>query len=142
MGNEVRFANKATEDKGSHMLRIPKKLRPPTPGEILLKDYLEPLGITQLAFAERIRVTPARLNEVIKGKRAITPDTALRLERVLGTSAGSWLNMQLILDLYDAQHSAGAKIYARLKPLTQKPKALGYSRKNGKRSVMGLREAP
>ena len=99
------------------MLRIPKKLRPPTPGEILLKDYLEPLGITQLAFAERIGVTPARLNEIIKGKRAITPDTALRLERVLGTSAGSWLNMQLILDLYDAQHSGGAKDYLQLKPL-------------------------
>lgn len=99
------------------MLRIPKKLRPPTPGEVLLKDYLEPLGITQLAFAERIGVTPARLNEIIKGKRAITPDTALRLERVLGTSAGSWLNMQLILDLYDAQHSADAKRYTQLKPL-------------------------
>jgi addiction module HigA family antidote len=99
------------------MLRIPKKLRPPTPGEILLKDYLEPLEITQLAFAKRIGVTPARLNEIIKGKRAITPDTALRLERVLGTSAGSWLNMQLILDLYDAQHSGGAKEYVRLKPL-------------------------
>jgi addiction module HigA family antidote len=120
------------------MLRIPKKLQPPTPGEVLLKDYLEPLGITQLAFAERIGVTPARLNEIIKGKRAITPDTALRLERVLGTSAGSWLNMQLILDLYNAQHSAGAKIYTQLKPLTQKAKALGYSRKNAKRSVAGL----
>jgi addiction module HigA family antidote len=101
------------------MLRIPKKLRPPTPGEVLLKDYLEPLGITQLAFSERIGVTPARLNEIIKGKRAITPDTALRLERVLGTSAGSWLNMQLVLDLYDAQHSGSAKEYARLKPLTK-----------------------
>jgi addiction module HigA family antidote len=99
------------------MLRIPKKLRPPTPGDILLKDYLEPLGITQLAFAERIGVTPARLNEIIKGKRAMTPDTALRLERVLGTSAGSWLNMQLILDLYDAQHSGNGKTYSRLKPL-------------------------
>ena len=99
------------------MLRVPKKLRPPTPGEVLLKDYLEPLRISQLAFAERIGVTPARLNEIIKGKRSITPDTALRLERVLGTSTGSWLNMQLVLDLYDARHLAYAKDYARLRPL-------------------------
>ena len=103
-------------------MRIPRKLRPPTPGEVLLKDYLEPLGITQLAFAERIGVTPARLNEIIKGKRAITPDTALRLERVLGASAGSWLNMQLILDLYDAQYSDNAQVYLRLKPLIKSRK--------------------
>ena len=96
---------------------LPTHRRPTTPGEMLVEEFLKPLKISQTDFAKQIRVSQPRLNEIIKGKRAITPDTALRLERVLGTSAGSWLNMQLILDLYDAQHSGGAKEYVRLKPL-------------------------
>ncbi len=89
------------------ILPIPKH-RPPTPGDVLLHDFLAPLGLKQVEFAEHLGVTPARLNEIIKGKRAVTSDTALRLERVLGPSAGFWLNMQQILDLWDAMHGERA----------------------------------
>ncbi len=93
------------------------KRRPPTPGEILWLDFLKPLGVTQLEFAKHLGVTPARLNETIKGKRAITPDMALRLERVLGPSVTMWLNMQQLVDVWDAMHSERAAEIKRLKPL-------------------------
>ncbi|MFZ7202893.1 HigA family addiction module antitoxin [Avibacterium avium] len=64
------------------------------PGEILLEDWLKPLGISQYALAKAISVPPRRINEIVKGKRSITPDTALRLATFFGTDAQSWLNMQ------------------------------------------------
>jgi len=96
---------------------IPTHARPITPGNILLHDFLEPLGVTQIEFAKHIGVTPTRLNEIIKGKRGITPDTALRFEYALGPSAGFWLNLQLMVDLYDATHSDAAKTIRKLKPI-------------------------
>ncbi len=96
-------------------LPIPTHGRPVTPGDVLLHDFLEPLGVTQIDFAKKINVTPARLNEIIKGKRAVTPATALRLERVLGSSASFWLNLQQMVDLYDALHSDDAKALKKLK---------------------------
>jgi addiction module HigA family antidote len=101
-------------------LPIPTHKRPATPGDVLLHDFLELLGVSQADFAKRIGVTPARLNEIIKGKRAVTPDTALRFERALGASAGFWLNLQLILDLYDAMHSESAKVIKKIKPITKR----------------------
>ncbi len=98
-------------------LPVPTHQRPSTPGDVLLYDFLEPLGVSQADFAKRIDVTPARLNEIIKGKRTVTPDTALRFERALGASAGFWLNLQQIVDLFDAMHSENAKIIKRIKPL-------------------------
>jgi addiction module HigA family antidote len=83
-------------------LTIPTLRRPTPPGEILLREFLEPLQITQAAFAKRIGVTPARLSEIIHGKRPVTMDTALRLERALGFNAESWLRMQLTVDMFDA----------------------------------------
>lgn len=97
-------------------LLIPSHRRPPTPGEILLEEFLKPLGVTQSAFAARIGVTFARVNEIVHGKRRITPETAMRFSRVFGTSPEMWLNMQYIIDLYDAQHSPKAKEIARLRP--------------------------
>jgi addiction module HigA family antidote len=99
------------------MVRIPTHRRPTPPGEILWREFLEPLGVTQTAFAKRLDITHHRLNEIIRGKRAITTDTALRLSRVLGTSPDLWLNMQQAVDLYDAMHSAQSKEIARLQPL-------------------------
>lgn len=64
------------------------------PGEILLEDWLIPLGISQYALAKAISVPPRRINEIVKGKRAITPDTALRLATFFNTDAQSWLNLQ------------------------------------------------
>lgn len=64
------------------------------PGEILLEEWLNPLEISQYALAKAIGVPPRRINEIVKGKRAITPDTALRLAVFFGTDAQSWLNLQ------------------------------------------------
>ncbi|MDY6215950.1 HigA family addiction module antitoxin [Actinobacillus porcinus] len=70
------------------------------PGEILLEDWLIPLNISQYALAKAIQVPPRRINEIVKGKRAITPDTALRLAKFFNTSPQSWLNLQ---DHYDTE---------------------------------------
>lgn len=77
--------------------------RPPTPpGAMLREEFLEPLGISQSAFAIRLGVSFPRLNEVINGRRAVTPDTALRLARVTGMSADFWLGLQQDWDLWHA----------------------------------------
>jgi addiction module HigA family antidote len=69
------------------------------PGEILLEEFLRPLGISQYRLARAIGVPPRRINEIVHGKRAISPDTALRLSRALGTSDRFWMNLQTRYDL-------------------------------------------
>lgn len=69
-------------------------LAPIHPGEVLLKDFLEPLGISQYRLAQEISVPPRRINEIVHGKRSMTADTALRLARFFGTSERFWLNLQ------------------------------------------------
>ena len=69
------------------------------PGAILLEEWLNPLGISQYALAKAISVPPRRINEIVKGKRAITSDTALRLAAYFGTDAQSWLNLQSHYDM-------------------------------------------
>ncbi|MBI2073701.1 MAG: HigA family addiction module antidote protein [Gemmatimonadetes bacterium] len=92
--------------------------RPPThPGEMLLEEFLKPLGITQSTFAARLGVSFPRLNEVINGRRSVTPDTALRLARVTGMSADFWLGLQQDWDLWHALRSDEAAEIAHLKPL-------------------------
>ena len=92
--------------------------RPPThPGEMLLEEFLKPLGITQTAFALRLGVSFQRLNEVINGKRSVTPDTALRLARVTGMSADFWLGLQQDWGLWHALRSEEAKEIEHLTPL-------------------------
>lgn len=94
--------------------------RPPThPGEMLLEEFLKPLEISQSAFAIRLGVSFPRLNEIIRGKRSVTPDTALRLARVLGTSADFWLGLQQDWDLWHALHSKKAAEIKQLEPLRQ-----------------------
>ena len=77
----------------------PKRLPPVHPGEILLEDFLKPLGLTQYRLAQGLNVPPRRINEIVHRKRAITADTALRLARFFGTSERFWLNLQTIFDL-------------------------------------------
>jgi addiction module HigA family antidote len=72
---------------------------------MLVEEFLKPMGISQVEFAKRINVTYARLNEIVHGKRGVSPDTALRFAQALGTSAELWLNLQQGVDLYDALHS-------------------------------------
>src|ERR687893_2482815 len=83
-------------------VRIPKERVPTSPGETLREEFLEPLGLTQVELAERIRVPYVRVNELVNGKRRVTPSTALRLAKAFGTSPDFWLNGQLALDLYRA----------------------------------------
>ena len=97
--------------------RLPRQ-RPPThPGEMLLEEFVKPLGITQSELAIRLGISFPRLNEIIRGKRAVTPDTALRLARVLGMSADFWLGLQSDWDLWHAMHGSKATEIAQLEPL-------------------------
>ncbi len=99
--------------------RLPRK-RPPThPGEMLLEEFVKPLNITQTELARLLEVSYPRLNEIIKGRRSVTPDTALRLSRVLGMSADFWLGLQQDWDLWHAMNSPEAKQISRLKPLSR-----------------------
>ncbi len=98
--------------------RLLPQNRPPThPGEMLLEEFLKPLGISQSEFAIRLGVSFARLNDIIRGKRGVTPDTALRLARLLGISADFWLGLQLDWDLWHAMRSKKAAEVARLEPV-------------------------
>src|SRR5882762_9582903 len=74
-----------------------------TPGEILEEEFLKPMGITQYRLAKDISVPPRRINEIVKGKRAITADTALRFGRYFGVAAQFWLNLQTHYDLEQEQ---------------------------------------
>jgi addiction module HigA family antidote len=76
-----------------------KKLPPVHPGEILMEEYLEPLGISQYRLAKEISVPPRRINEIVHGKRAISADTALRLSRFFGTTELFWVNLQMRYDM-------------------------------------------
>lgn len=86
---------------------------------MLLEEFVKPLGLTQTALARRLDVSYPRLNEIVKGRRSVTPDTALRLARVLGTTADFWLGLQQDWDLWHAMQSPEAKAIARLKPLAR-----------------------
>jgi antitoxin HigA-1 len=84
---------------------------------MLREEFLGPLGITQSAFAIRLGVSFPRLNEILTAKRAVTPDTALRLAQVTGMSADFWLGLQQDWDLWQAMRSEAAAEIARLEPL-------------------------
>ncbi len=99
------------------MARIPKHGPPTHPGEMLLEEFLKPLGMSQAELADKIGVSYPRVNELIHGKRSLTPDTALRLEQLLGMEAQFWLNLQLAWDLYHLVHSPTAKEIRKIKRL-------------------------
>jgi addiction module HigA family antidote len=83
---------------------------------MLLLEFLEPLGLTQVELAQRIAVPFQRINQIVKQKRAVTPDTALRFAQLLGTTPEFWLNLQQNWDLYEAITSSSKEI-SRIKPL-------------------------
>jgi addiction module HigA family antidote len=97
-------------------MRLPKNRRPTPPGEVFLEEFLLPLGITQKDAAERLRMSYPRMNEVVRGKRAVTPDTALRLAKFTGTEPEFWLNLQQAIDLWDALHSDKAEELEEIEP--------------------------
>ena len=97
------------------MTTLPRR-RPPThPGEMLLEEFLKPLAMTQADLAERIHVSYPRVNEIINGRRGITPDTALRLAKLFGTTPEFWLNGQRNWDLWHAMHSPDAREIRQIK---------------------------
>ena len=85
------------------MVRIPTHREPTHPGEMLLKEFLEPMGLTQRELALGIRLPYQRVNEFVNGRCGVTPSTALRLTKFFGNSGGFWLNLQQRWDLYYAQ---------------------------------------
>ncbi len=86
------------------------KLPPVHPGEILVEEFLKPLGITQYRLAKDIRVSPRRINEIVHGIRSITADTALRLARYFGTSPSFWMNLQGRYDLEVVKDRLGGRL--------------------------------
>ena len=97
--------------------RLPRNRPPIHPGEMILEEFVKPLELTQTELARCLDVSYPRLNEIIKGKRSVTPDTALRLSRVLGMPADFWLGLQQDWDLWHAMNSSEAKQIDRLKAL-------------------------
>ena len=99
------------------MVRIPTDREPTHPGEMLLEEFLIPMGLTQRELAEGIRVPYQRVNELVNGRRGVTPSTALRLARYFGNSEGFWMNLQLRWDLYHAIRSEQDEL-AMIQPLS------------------------
>lgn len=98
------------------MIRVPTH-RPPThPGEMLLDEFLAPRGLTQRELADAIHVSYQRINEIVNGRRNVTPSTALRLARFFGTSPDFWMNLQLRWDLYHSQREEQRELQ-RIRPL-------------------------
>ena len=91
-------------------------MRPVHPGEVLLEDYMEPLGLSSNALARALGVTAARVNDIVRQRRGITADTAIRLARYFGGDARSWLNLQAAYDLRVAELENGKRIAKEVSP--------------------------
>ena len=92
------------------MVRIPTHREPTHPGEMLLEEFLTPMGLTQRELADGIRVPYQRVNELVNGRRGVTPQTALRLAKFFGTSPDLWMNFQLRWDLYHAMEAEAPEL--------------------------------
>jgi addiction module HigA family antidote len=95
---------------------IPNR-KPSTPGEILREEFMVPLHLTQQSLAELLAIPRKRVSDLLKDKRPITVDTAIRLSKVFGTSSAYWLNLQLMNDLWQARHLKNATAYRKLRGL-------------------------
>jgi len=92
------------------------KMRPIHPGEILREEYLKPLSMSANSLAKALKVTPARVNDIVRERRGITADTALRLARYFGTDARSWMNLQSAYDLRVAELAQAKRIATTIRP--------------------------
>ena len=95
-----------------------EKLNPVHPGEVLLEEFLKPMGLSQNRLSLEIGVHPRRINEIVLGKRRITADTALRLSRYFGTSPQFWMGLQSDYDLDMAADTLGNRLEVEVRPLT------------------------
>ena len=100
------------------MIRVPLNRQPTHPGEMLREEFLEPLNLTQKQLADSIQVPYQRINEIVSGKRGVTPSTALRLAKYFGMSPDFWLNLQIKFDLYSAQQKEN-EVLTRIKQMKQ-----------------------
>ncbi len=92
------------------MIRVPTHREPTHPGEMLLEEFLKPMALSQKDLADGIHVPYQRINELVNKKRGMTPSTALRLSRFLGTSADFWMSLQLRWDLFQTNRSEAAEL--------------------------------
>src|SRR5215510_11163750 len=106
------------------MVRVPSNRTPTHPGEMLIAEFLSPMGLTQRELATAIHVPYQRINELVNGRRGMTPSTALRLAKYFGMSADFWMPLQLRWDLYHAQQSE-AKELAVIQPYPVSAQAVG-----------------
>lgn len=104
------------------MIRIPTHRAPTHPGEMLLQEFLVPMHMSQRELADAIQVPYQRVNEIVNGKRGVTPSTALRLAKFFGMTADFWMNLQLRWDLYWAQQ-VEQDVLTGIQPLSVKPAA-------------------
>ena len=105
------------------MVRIPTHREPTHPGEMLLEEFLNPMGITQRELADKIHVPYQRINEIINKRRGITPSTALRLAKLFRVSEDFWMNLQLRWDLYRARLNEANEL-RNIRPLKLKQRAV------------------
>jgi addiction module HigA family antidote len=108
-----------TESKEDTMPRIPTHRAPTHPGEMLLKEFLNPMGVSQRQLADALHVPYQRINELINARRGMTPSTALRLAKFFGMSADFWMNLQLRWDLYQARQAEAQELKS-IRPRTNR----------------------
>lgn len=92
-------------------------MRPVHPGEILREEYLEPLGMSPNALAGALHLTATRVNDIVRERRGVTPDTALRLSQYFGTTAEFWMNLQMMYELRKTEDEEGQIIKETIRPL-------------------------
>ncbi len=102
--------------RGHRSVRSRRLLDPIAPGEILLREFMEPLGVSQNRLARDIDVSPARISDIVHGRRSITADTALRLAKFFGTSPDLWLGLQMEFDLRRARREVWPEVEHRVRP--------------------------
>lgn len=117
--NQARNALKSSTITERQTNMTTNKMRPIHPGEILREEYLVPLGMSAHALAMALHVPAPRINDIVRERRSVTPDTALRLARFFDTSAQFWLNLQSSFDLKQAEHETGRLIQREVRPLAQ-----------------------
>jgi len=104
------------------MIRVPSNRTPTHPGEMLLEEFLVPMGLTQRDLADAIHVPYQRINDLVNGRRGMTPNTALRLAKFFGNTPAFWMNLQLRWDLYFSQQEE-KQVLEGIQPYRQQPLA-------------------
>lgn len=114
----IQHRNPMADSLSKHIAHMLPSGGPPTlPGEMLLHEFMEPCGMTQAELARRIGVSYPRVNELVNGKRSLTPDTALRLARLFGVSVEFWLTGQMLWDLWHVIYSPVAADIEKIEPM-------------------------